>query len=116
MGLITNQVNVTRLINLLGFVLGVVVSWGLLLGDEQGRVNLLHLLFVYTFIPLASLIVSSASVLFGQGINLANLSSYFPFWSHLQKRAYLLQKNQAHAKWLFFYQSQLAAIFRRYPQ
>jgi len=105
-----NQVNTTRLVVFVGFFLGLFVSWGLLIGDEQGRVNILHLLIVYVFLPLVSLLVSTVSIFFNKGINLANLTSLLPLWSQTQQRAFLLQKNQQHSKWKFFFQSQLAAL------
>jgi len=108
---VTNQVNTTRLVIFVGFFLGLFVSWGLLIGDEQGRVNVLHLLIVYVFLPLVSLLVSTSTIFFGKGINLANLTSLLPLWSQAQQRAFLLQKNQHHSKWQFFFQSQLAALF-----
>jgi len=105
-----NQVNTTRLVIFVGFFLGLFISWGLLIGDAQGRVNILHLLVVYVFFPLASLLVSTVTIFFSKGINLASLTSLLPLWSQMQKRAFLLQKNQQHSKWKFYFQSQLAAL------
>lgn len=95
---------------LIGFILGLFITWGLISGDEQGRVNLLHLILIYVFLPIISLAVSSFSIIFGKGINFVKLISLIPFWSSEQKRQLLLQEYRAGSKWIFFYQSQLAAI------
>ena len=65
----------------IGFLLGSFVSWGILSGDEQGRVNILYLLFVYLLLPLASVLISTLSLLFGGGFNLAQCLSRVPLWS-----------------------------------
>ena len=111
MSVMDNQVSTTRLIIVIGFVLGLLVSWSLLIGDQQGRVNLFHLLSIYIFLPIVSLLLSSTTILWGKGLNLANIASYLPFWSRVQKQAFLSQKNQPASKWYFYYQSQVAALF-----
>jgi len=104
------QVKTTNVVVIVAFMLGLFLSWGLFSGDEQGRVNLLHLVAVFVFLPIVSLLISSLSLVFGKGLNLAFLAGYIPFWSHQKRRDFLLQRQQPHSQFLFFYQSQFAAI------
>ncbi len=93
-----------------GLLLGLLLSWGVLGGDEQGRVNIGHLLVTYLFIPVASLIISLVSLAVGKGINLARLTALAPLWSP-QGRASLHQLAQRRIdKPWFFLQSQAAAV------
>lgn len=46
-----------------GFILGLILSWGLLSGDESGRINLLYVLLLYFFLPLISLVATIVSLL-----------------------------------------------------
>lgn len=95
---------------LVGGGLGAVLAWGILSGDQQGRVNLIYLLLVYVLLPLLSLIVSSLSMISGRGFNLARLVVALPLWSH-QKQMLLRKARQLQVEkyWLFF-QSHLAAL------
>ena len=106
----SHSVTTSKTIIIVGFLLGLLLSWSLMSGDEQGRVNILHLVAVYVFLPVLSLIISLFSLSFGRGINLATLSSYIPFWRANLARSFLRQKQQPNSRLLFFYQSQLAAI------
>ena len=93
-----------------GAGLGIVLSWSVLAGDSQGRVNLLYLLLVYLAFPILSLVLSALTLIRGNGINLASLVTRFPIWSHEHSR--LLHKMHQlgiDKSWLF-YQSQLAAL------
>lgn len=100
----------SRPILLAGFVLGLLLSFAVLSGDELGRVNLLYLLLIFLFIPLASAIVSIVSLIRGRGINLARLLSATPIWSKSQQ-TYLHKIRQMHLdKHWFFLQSQAAAL------
>ena len=100
----------TKPILWIGFFIGLIISWGLLTGDHQGRVNILHLIAVYIFVPILSLVISSISLMFTKGINLANLVSSIPFWSSQLRGNFLKQHQKSASKLTFFYQSQLAAI------
>ena len=95
---------------LAGLLIGSILSWTVLSGDSQGRVNLFYLLLVYLFIPLFSVIASVISLALGKGINLARLVSMLPVFSETNKT--LLRKVQQLNidKYWFLYQSQLAAI------
>lgn len=91
-------------------IVGLLVSWGILTGDQFGRVNILYLLLVYLFIPVTSLVVSLVSLLGHNSLNLARLLSLIPIYSDSQKS--LLRKlQQRHLdKYWFTLQSQAAAI------
>lgn len=104
------QLKTTKKIVLVAFILGLFLTWGILIGDEQGRINLLHLLVLYVFIPIFSLSVSVLSIIFGFGFNFATLVSLMPLWSSEQKREFLVLNQQKNSKWILLFQSQLAAI------
>lgn len=93
-----------------GAGVGALLAWDALSGDAQGRVNLFYLLFVYLFIPLVSLIVSSLSLVRGKGINLARLVSQLPIWSN-QVNQFQRKLSQLNVdKFWFYFQSHLAAL------
>ncbi len=95
---------------LLGALLGAVLAWGILSGDQQGRVNLLYLLLLYLVFPLLGVVVSTLSLIKGRGLNLARVITALPVWSN-QKRMLLRKTRQLQVEkyWLFF-QSHLAAL------
>ncbi len=102
--------SLTKTIIFLAFLLGILVSWGVFSGDHLGRVNLIHLIILYVFLPIFSLIVSLASIIHGQGINFARLVGYLPLLPDNIKRQFLLEYQTPHSKLYFFYKSQLAAL------
>lgn len=104
-----NATKLSRPILFIGFLLGCILSIGVLIGDEAGRVNLLYLLFVYVCIPLLGALLSVISLLQGKGINFARfLSEILPSKS---QKAYLQKARQAKMdKPWFFLQSQGAAL------
>ena len=93
-----------------GAGLGLILAWSVLSGDQQGRVNLLYLLLVYLFLPMASVIISTLSLLSNKGLNLARIISALPLWSKDKTR--LLRKAQQFnvEKYWLFYQSNMAAL------
>jgi len=93
-----------------GFLLGLVLSWGLISGDAQGRVNILLLIVIYIFLPIFSLLLSTISLLFGKSWNFAKLTSLLPLWSKKYQKKFLRITQQKYSKWYFFYQSQLSAL------
>jgi len=107
---LSNQFKLSRPILITGFILGLILSWSLLNGDLQGRVNLLQLVAIYVFLPIFSLLFSSISLLFGKNWNFAKLISIIPLWSQGQQRQLLRLVQHPQAKLVFFYQSQLAAL------
>lgn len=110
MSILSNQSKVSFPILIAGFLLGLFLSWSLLSGDQQGRVNLLYLVAIYVFLPIFSLLFSSVSLLIGKSWNFAKLISLIPLWSQQQQNELLHLIQHPQAKLHFFYQSQLAAI------
>jgi hypothetical protein len=106
----SNQIATTKPILWIGFFIGAIASWGVLSGDQQGQVNILFLLLIYVALPILSLLISSLSLVFGNGLNLAKLTSILPIWSDSIQSAFVRQKQTSHSKLHFFYQSQLAAL------
>lgn len=104
------QSKLTSVIVTAGFILGLFLSWGLLSGDQQGRVNVLQLVAIYIFLPIISLLFSSISLLIGKSWNFAKLITLIPLWSGNQRSDLLRLLQKPHAKLIFFYQSQLAAL------
>jgi len=95
---------------LVGGALGFGLSWGVLSGDQQGRVNLFYLLLVYLLIPLLSALISLCSLLFGKGLNLARLVLALPVWSYSsQVRQRNIHQLNLDKHWLLM-QSQIAAV------
>ncbi len=98
------------LIVAVGTALGLILSWGVLSGDQHGRVNLLYLLFLYVLLPIASLLISLVSLLGSKGINLARLVIALPFWSAQQQSLFRKTRQlNLHKHWLLL-QSQAAAL------
>ncbi len=94
----------------IGGFIGLILSYAAFSGDEQGRVNILYLLFVFCFIPLASLIISLFSLFNGKGLNLARMWQLAPASLNQQKALYRkLRQAQVDKIWLFM-QSQLAGL------
>jgi len=94
----------------IGGVIGLLLSWLVLSGDQQGRVNLFYLLLVYLFIPVMSVLLSLFSLLFGKGINLARLITAFPFLSSNTQSMIRKSQQLNMDKYWFLMQSQVAAI------
>jgi hypothetical protein len=107
---VTVQFQTTKTILIAAFILGVLLTWGLMNGDAHGRVNLLYLLILYVFFPIFSLALSISSILLGNGFNFAKFISLMPFWSNETKREFLILNQKTKLKWVLFYQSQLAAV------
>ncbi|MBT0585947.1 DUF2868 domain-containing protein [Alteromonas oceanisediminis] len=94
----------------IGFLLGILVSFAVLSGDANGRVNLLYLMLAFFVLPLLGALISLLSLSSQKGFNAARLMSALPIWSKTQ-RGYLHKLRQTHLdKQWFFVQSQVAAI------
>ncbi len=107
---VENTLKIVWPVIFLGVAIGFFLSWLVLSGDEQGRVNLLYLLLVYLFIPLLSILISLFSLIFGKGINLVKLISTLPIWT-FQIKALIRKIHQLRLdKSWFLLQSQAAAI------
>ena len=107
---IVNALKIVWPIVLTGGAIGFLLSWIVLSGDSQGRVNIFYLLLVYLFIPLLSILASVFSLLLGKGINLARLVAAFPLWT-FQTKDLIRKIHQMNLdKSWFLMQSQAAAI------
>lgn len=93
-----------------GVLLGIGLSWSVLSGDAQGRVNILYLLLVYLLIPILGLVLSLSSLLFSKGFNLASFLSQLPFWSAETKQFFRKNTQLSIDKYWLLWQSQLTAI------
>lgn len=93
-----------------GACLGLLLSWSLLAGNDQGQVNVLYLLLIYLLIPVLSTVISTLSLIFGKGLNFARLATILPLWSR-QDRYFLhkIRQRKLDKHWLFL-QSQVAAL------
>jgi hypothetical protein len=101
---------ITRPIIIVGLFIGLILSWTLLSGDSQGRVNILYLIAIYVLLPIVSIVISLISFLVKRNFNLASLLSHIPLWSQHKQIGLLKQKQHPDSRLIFFYQSQLAAI------
>jgi hypothetical protein len=62
-----------------GFIAGILIGAGALSGDELGRVNLLFFVFLFAFVPILGLIISSV-LLLTQKNGIAALIMKLPIW------------------------------------
>ena len=91
-------------------MIGVVVSYGVLAGDAQGRVNLLFLLLLFAFLPVLGLILSLVLVLSGSGKGLAGWILELPILPRqLNSEILQLAISGSRKSWLF-YQTQLLSL------
>ncbi len=93
-----------------GFVVGFLVGYGILVGDAQGRVNLLFLLMLFAFLPVVSLILSLAFILMGARKGLAGWILELPLLpQRLSAEIVKLEVSGNRKTWLF-YQTQLLTL------
>jgi len=105
-----NSQRLSKYFSLLAFLIAFIITVGLMMGDQYGRVNLLYLLLVFVFVPVTSLFITLYSVFFKSQFNLSALFLQLPLWP----RDWLditveLQKAKSRKPWLF-YQSQKVAL------
>jgi hypothetical protein len=97
-------------LGLLGLCLGFLAAYGVLTGDVEGRVNLLFLLLLFAFLPVAGLLLSILLLLKGGGKGLAGWILAMPLWPrHLILALSRLGPDQGRTLW-FFYQTQILAV------
>ncbi|MCW8107021.1 DUF2868 domain-containing protein [Alteromonas ponticola] len=107
---ISQTVRMSPAIVCAGMLLGFLLSFVLLNGDAQGRVNLFYLLLVFLLFPLLGLITSVLSMVSGKGVNLARIVSKLGFLG-VSRSSVLRQLRQRHLdKHWFFLQSQFAML------
>jgi hypothetical protein len=93
-----------------GLCLGFLTAYGVLAGDVDGRVNLLFLLLLFAFLPVAGLLLSIFLMVKGGGKGLAGLILDIPLWPrHLILALSRLGPTHGRELWLF-YQTQILAV------
>ena len=113
MKLDTDQPALKRLslgLGMLGLCLGFLAAYGVLSGDDDGRVNLLFLLLLFAFVPVVSLLLSILLMVKGGGKGLAGWILDIPLWPrHLILPLSRLSLTHGRELWLF-YQTQVFAV------
>ena len=98
-------------IGLLGLCCGFLVAYGVLVGDSEGRVNLLFLLLLFAFVPVVGLLLSLLLLVKGGGKGLAGWILDIPLWPrHLTLALPQLGLVGGREIWLF-YQTQILAVW-----
>jgi hypothetical protein len=97
-------------LGMLGLCLGFLAAYGVLAGDVDGRVNLLLLLLLFAFLPVAGLLLSIFLMVKGGGKGLAGWILDIPLWPrHLILALSRLGPTLGRELWLF-YQTQILAV------
>jgi hypothetical protein len=97
-------------LGMLGLCLGFLAAYGVLAGDDDGRVNLLFLLLLFAFLPVVGLLLSIFLMVKGGGKGLAGWILDIPLWPrHLTLAISRLGLTHARGLWLF-YQTQILAV------
>ena len=97
-------------LGMLGLCSGFLMAYGVLTGDADGRVNLLLLLLLFAFLPVAGLLLSIFMLMKGGGKGLAGWILDIPLWPrHLTLVMSRLGLTQTRKLWLF-YQTQILAV------
>ena len=97
-------------LGLLGLCCGFLAAYGVLAGDDEGRVNLLFLLLLFAFLPVAGLLLSIFLLVKGGGKGLAGWILEIPLWPrHLTLALSRLGLTHGRELWLF-YQTQIFVV------
>ena len=97
-------------LGLLGLCFGFLTAYGVLAGDNEGRVNLLFLLLVFAFLPVLGLLLSIFLLAKGGGKGLAGWILEIPLWPrHLTLAFSRLGLSHGRELWLF-YQTQILVM------
>jgi hypothetical protein len=97
-------------LGMLGLCLGFLAAYGVLNGDDDGRVNLLFLLLLFAFLPVVGLLLSIFLMMKGGGKGLAGWILDIPLWPrHLILALSRLGLTHGRELWLF-YQTQILAV------
>ncbi len=97
-------------LGLLGLCCGFLLSYGVLGGDAEGRVNLLFVLLLFAFVPVAGLLMSLLLLVRGGGKGFAGWLLDLPLWpKHLTMTLPRLTSFHGKQLW-FFYQTQILSL------
>lgn len=103
-----NQISLSLVF--LGLIVGFLVGYGILIGDAQGRVNLLLLLILFAFLPVLGLLLSLVLLITGGRKGLAGWILELPILPrHLAAEVVKLGISGSRKSWLF-YQTQLLTL------
>ncbi len=105
-----NQLQIFWPIVYISGLIGLMLSWFVLSGDAEGKINLFYLLLVYLLLPILSIIASMTSLFFGKGFNFARLMTLVPIWSFKQQSVMRKVSQLNVDKYWLLLQSQVAAI------
>ena len=95
---------------LFGLCCGFLSSYAVLAGDGGGRVNLLFVLLLFAFVPVASLLLSLILIVRGGGKGFAGALLDLPLWPrHLTLALPQLTIIHGRKSW-FFYQTQILSL------
>jgi hypothetical protein len=98
-------------LGLLGFCCGFLAAYSVLVGDTEGRVNLLFLLVLFAFLPFSGLLLSLLLLAKGGGKGLTGWILDIPLWpQHLTLALPQLSPVDGRELW-FFYQTQILAMW-----
>lgn len=87
-----------------------VLSYGVLSGDQQGQVNFLFLLIVFVFLPVLALVLSVILLLRRGGRGVSAWLLELPIWPTRLKTAAMQISNSGASKHWFIYHSQLFGV------
>jgi len=97
-------------LSLLGLVVGFLLGYGVLSGDDLGRVNLLFVLILFAFLPVLGLFLSLAFVFIGGRKGLVGWILELPILpQHLAAEVLSLGVSGSRKSWLF-YQTQIVTL------
>jgi len=95
---------------LLGGFLGVILSYGVLSGDAQGRVNLLFLLLLFVFLPVLALLATALFLLRPHGRGIVGWLLELPVWPAGQRAALMPTLAHGGRKAWLVYQAQCFSL------
>ena len=101
---------VSLLLFLAGGLAGVLLSYGVLSGDDQGQVNLLLLLLLYVLVPVLTLLLSAIALLRRRGRGVAGWLLELPVWSAAQQAALMRLSSSSSRKAWLIYQGQYFSL------
>jgi hypothetical protein len=103
-----DQISVS--LGLLGLVVGFLIGYGVLSGDDLGRVNLLFVLILFAFLPVLGLVLSLAFLFTGGRKGLVGWILELPILpQHLAAEVLSLGISGSRKSWLF-YQTQIVTL------
>ncbi len=102
--------SVRRVFLAIGLVAGLLLGWPLLVGDDQGQVNILAALALLALLPLLTLLFSLFALLRHKDRGMAGLWRALPFLPAAWKRQLRRWRVAGEAFWWLFYGGQWLAV------